>query len=62
MAMYWLLDESAEVRLGAADGFRERAVRGIVDPQLDAGGCRAYPIIDQQAQRFSASTGPISSR
>ena len=32
IAMYWLLDESAEVRLGAADGFRERALRGIVDP------------------------------
>ena len=32
VAMYWLLDESAEVRLGAADGFRERALRGIVDP------------------------------
>jgi len=30
--MYWLLDESAEVRLGAADGFRERALGGIVDP------------------------------
>ena len=32
IAMYWLLDESREVRLGAADGFRERAQRGIVDP------------------------------
>ena len=32
IAMYWLLDEAAEVRLGAADGFRERALRGIVDP------------------------------
>ena len=32
IAMYWLLDESAEVRLGAAGGFRERALRGIVDP------------------------------
>ena len=32
IAMYWLLDESAEVRLGAADGFRERALKGIVDP------------------------------
>ena len=32
IAMYWLLDESADVRLGAADGFRERALRGIVDP------------------------------
>ena len=32
IAMYWLLDESEEVRLGAADGFRERALRGIVDP------------------------------
>ena len=32
IAMYWLLDESAEVRLGAGDGFRERAQRGIVDP------------------------------
>ena len=32
IAMYWLLDESAEVRLGAAGGFRERALRRIVDP------------------------------
>ncbi len=32
IAMYWLLDESEEVRLGAADGFRERALRKIVDP------------------------------
>ena len=32
IAMYWLLDDSAEVRLGAAEGFRERALRGIVDP------------------------------
>ena len=30
--MYWLLDDSAEVRLGAADGFRERALREIVEP------------------------------
>ena len=32
IAMYWLLDGSAEVRLAAAEGFRERAVRGIVEP------------------------------
>ena len=30
--MYWLLDDSAEVRLGAAEGFRERALREIVKP------------------------------
>ena len=36
IAMYWLLDESAAVRLGAADGFRERALRGIVDPMSAA--------------------------
>ena len=30
--MYWLLDTSAEVRLGAAEGFRERARREIVEP------------------------------
>ncbi len=30
--MYWLLDDAAEVWLGGADGFRERALRGIVDP------------------------------
>ena len=34
--MYWLLDESAAVRLGAADGFRERALRRIIDPVSDA--------------------------
>ena len=32
IAMYWLLDDSAEVRLGAAEGFRERALREIVEP------------------------------
>ena len=32
IAMYWLLDASAEVRLGAAEGFRERAQREIVEP------------------------------
>ena len=32
IAMYWLLDESEEVRLGAAEGFRERALKGIVEP------------------------------
>ena len=30
--MYWLLDDTPEVRLGAAEGFRERAVREIVEP------------------------------
>ena len=32
IAMYWLLDDSAGVRLGAAEGFRERALREIVEP------------------------------
>ena len=32
IAVYWLLDDSAEVRLGAAEGFRERALREIVEP------------------------------
>ena len=32
IAMYWLLDPSAEVRLAAAEGFRERAHREIVEP------------------------------
>ena len=32
IAMYWLLDDSAQVRLGAAEGFRERAWREIVEP------------------------------
>ena len=32
IAMYWLLDASAEVRLGAAEGFREQAHREIVEP------------------------------
>ena len=32
IAMYWLLDDSAEVRLGAAEGFRERTLKGIVEP------------------------------
>ena len=32
IAMYWLLDDTPEVRLGAAEGFRERAVREIVEP------------------------------
>ena len=32
IAMYWLLDDSAEVRLAAAEGFRERARREIVEP------------------------------
>ena len=32
IGMYWLLDGSAEVRLGAAEGFRERAQREIVEP------------------------------
>ena len=32
IAMYWLLDDTPEVRLGAAEGFRERAHREIVEP------------------------------
>ena len=32
IAMYWLLDPSVEVRLAAAEGFRERAHREIVEP------------------------------
>ena len=32
IVMYWLLDDTAEVRLGAAEGFRERAQREIVEP------------------------------
>ena len=32
IAMYWLLGDSPEVRLGAAEGFRERAQREIVEP------------------------------
>ncbi len=32
IAMYWLLDDSADVRLAAAEGFRERARREIVEP------------------------------
>ena len=32
IAMYWLLDGSQEVRLAAAEGFRERARREIVEP------------------------------
>ena len=32
IAMYWLLDDTAEVRLGAAEGLRERAHRAIVEP------------------------------
>ena len=32
IAMYWLLDDSPEVRLGAAEGFRERAQKEIVEP------------------------------
>ena len=32
IAMYWLLDDAEEVRLGAAEGFRERALREIVEP------------------------------
>ena len=32
IAMYWLLDDTPEVRLGAAEGFRERALREIVEP------------------------------
>ncbi len=32
IALYWLLDRSEEVRTGAADGFVERALQGIVEP------------------------------
>ena len=32
IALYWLLDRSEEVRTGAADGFLERALRGIAEP------------------------------
>ncbi len=32
IALYWLLDRSEEVRTGAADGFLERALQGIVEP------------------------------
>ena len=32
IALYWLLDRSEEVRVGAAEGFLERAVPGIVEP------------------------------
>ena len=32
IAMYWLLNDAAAVRLGAAEGFRERARREIVEP------------------------------
>ena len=32
IALYWLLDRSEEVRFGAAEGFLERALRGIVEP------------------------------
>lgn len=31
-ALYWLPDQSEEVRTGAAEGFLERALRGIVEP------------------------------
>ena len=32
IALYWLLDRSEEVRVGVANGFLERALRGIVEP------------------------------
>ncbi len=32
IALYWLLDRSEEVRTGAADGFLERTLQGIVEP------------------------------
>ena len=32
IALYWLLDRSEEVRIGAGEGFLERALRGIVEP------------------------------
>ena len=51
IAMYWLLDDSAEVRLGAAEGVPRTGAEGsrraglgragAADPQLDAGGRRA---------------------
>ena len=48
LALYWLLDRAAEIRLGAASGLYDRAGRGIFEPaaaraaslaaQLDAAG------------------------
>ena len=32
IALYWLLDRSEEVRTGAAEGFLERTLQGIVEP------------------------------